>query len=692
LLKSIEELSSQQQELENRLVSSDSAAANFQSEKETLVRSLKELENQHEGVAARFAGFSVFAASLQSEKKTLVELIEESKNQRKDLEKRLNISDAVIANLKLEKETIVRSIKESTIQQEDLKKRLSTSEAAIVNLQCEKETLVKSIEGSKIHESELEDRLARSIMKYHTAKESQRAAEEKSLNAKQVSDATVTNNGKLQTKLNSANKQNTKLKAQIRKLERIDESNKERQLTRERNTVNADKVCQPCISENLDLDLNGMDAGALRNLLCASLRGERITGRNRKGENDDLIQEQGFGRNCEIQNQHAKYLRNKLVGHAGGAYHDLEAGHTKSSPSVVPSKNALRGADYSCCTGCTVSKLPSRREEKGGMSDEPLLVAESAGEAAAAATSGCKDPSKVSANYHVIEDVAKLSKSSVGSVISTRMSRKKRKRLKDVQLLEKDIHILKSSAPTQSDGLEPILHAPSLMQPPSTGHCEWSYDEKSRVLLANFRTLTGKIQITHEDETHLFRMMERDDISVISEGLADEMNPSLWTREYIEGCIGSEYHHKIRAFETISNENRPRRQSIQHQTEKAGWYSMKVSDYFQYLERRRSVKKSNGKVNNINFSFTDSEGNRKNVNVDKEALYMLDLDVVKLLPQLFEDVKQNFKLPGILPGGSHCMMNAVNANGRPFMGPNLYITPPSSFTQFHQDGHVRFFS
>lgn len=25
--------------------------------------------------------------------------------------------------------------------------------------------------------------------------------------------------------------------------------------------------------------------------------------------------------------------------------------------------------------------------------------------------------------------------------------------------------------------------------------------------------------------------------------------------------------------------------------------------------------------------------------------------------------------------------------GRPFMGPNLYITPPGSYTIFHQDGH-----
>jgi hypothetical protein len=29
----------------------------------------------------------------------------------------------------------------------------------------------------------------------------------------------------------------------------------------------------------------------------------------------------------------------------------------------------------------------------------------------------------------------------------------------------------------------------------------------------------------------------------------------------------------------------------------------------------------------------------------------------------------------------------VNSNGRPFMGPNLYVTPPGTFTHFHQDGH-----
>lgn len=29
----------------------------------------------------------------------------------------------------------------------------------------------------------------------------------------------------------------------------------------------------------------------------------------------------------------------------------------------------------------------------------------------------------------------------------------------------------------------------------------------------------------------------------------------------------------------------------------------------------------------------------------------------------------------------------ICVNGRPFMGPNAYLTPPGSFTQVHQDGH-----
>jgi len=66
---------------------------------------------------------------------------------------------------------------------------------------------------------------------------------------------------------------------------------------------------------------------------------------------------------------------------------------------------------------------------------------------------------------------------------------------------------------------------------------------------------------------------------------------------------------------------------------------------------------------------------------------MIDVDMKRLTPLLNENFLESFELPAVLPGGSHCMMNSVTPDARPFMGPNLYVTPPASFTHFHQDGH-----
>lgn len=66
---------------------------------------------------------------------------------------------------------------------------------------------------------------------------------------------------------------------------------------------------------------------------------------------------------------------------------------------------------------------------------------------------------------------------------------------------------------------------------------------------------------------------------------------------------------------------------------------------------------------------------------------MIDVDMKRLTPLLNQNFLESFELPAVLPGGSHCMMNSVTPDAQPFMGPNLYVTPPASFTHFHQDGH-----
>ena len=156
--------------------------------------------------------------------------------------------------------------------------------------------------------------------------------------------------------------------------------------------------------------------------------------------------------------------------------------------------------------------------------------------------------------------------------------------------------------------------------------------------------------------------------------------------------------------------------------------SIRVSDYMRYLELRSSamaritqsqsvagldpITDSFGSLNTFDsinktdarkdehsdnsdkiiddddlFHFVGHDGKPRSVNAIDDVLYLIDYDMAKLLPAVYDDFKHSFKLPDFMPGGAHCMMHSVNAGGRPFMGPNLYITPPASFTHFHQDGH-----
>jgi hypothetical protein len=70
----------------------------------------------------------------------------------------------------------------------------------------------------------------------------------------------------------------------------------------------------------------------------------------------------------------------------------------------------------------------------------------------------------------------------------------------------------------------------------------------------------------------------------------------------------------------------------------------------------------------------------------REGLYLIDFDLPRHLPELASDLAQRFKLD-LLPRGSQCLLRFLPSRGHPFMGPNLYVTPPGTFTHFHQDGH-----
>ena len=68
-----------------------------------------------------------------------------------------------------------------------------------------------------------------------------------------------------------------------------------------------------------------------------------------------------------------------------------------------------------------------------------------------------------------------------------------------------------------------------------------------------------------------------------------------------------------------------------------------------------------------------------------EVIYLIDFSLPNFLPELHADLTRRYKID-LFPGGSNCIQQFVSAVGRPFMGPNLYVTPPGSSTWFHEDG------
>ena len=164
--------------------------------------------------------------------------------------------------------------------------------------------------------------------------------------------------------------------------------------------------------------------------------------------------------------------------------------------------------------------------------------------------------------------------------------------------------------------LNHLPKAPPLPPLPDTGSCKWSFNEDSRVLLADFCASShavkeGQVEVIPKDKEFLLTMMERDDITVISQGLANAMNPFLYSNEYIKDVIGSRDHHKVRRFTTTKN----------GQIEGTGWHSMKFGDYFDYIKKRGEAK-DDGKLTG-HFTFKNSDGEETTVDLVKDALVSL---------------------------------------------------------------------
>ena len=87
---------------------------------------------------------------------------------------------------------------------------------------------------------------------------------------------------------------------------------------------------------------------------------------------------------------------------------------------------------------------------------------------------------------------------------------------------------------------------------PNTNHCRWSFDEDTRVLYADFRSASGEVVVTLEDEKFLLEMYERDDITVVSEGLVSGLDKEKWNLDYLARVAGDECTLTQQTLESMS--------------------------------------------------------------------------------------------------------------------------------------------
>eukprot|EP00977_Amphora_coffeiformis_P024058 scaffold14974_cov195-Amphora_coffeaeformis.AAC.65 len=198
--------------------------------------------------------------------------------------------------------------------------------------------------------------------------------------------------------------------------------------------------------------------------------------------------------------------------------------------------------------------------------------------------------------------------------------------------------------------LHPLPQAEPLPDIPkhSSGWASWQ-DEQQRIFLADF---SGIQEISEQSKEFLSQMMQRDDITVITQGIMHGFRQELWSQAAVNQACGNRWYHKFRHFRWD-----PVKESY---VEQNGYLSMKVGDFCKYLCQRDCFlnhKNDHDKV----FRFVNGQTPQQEIELDVEndVIYMLDLDMTKLLPQTYQDFVDNFKIKEMLPGGEWCMMNKV---------------------------------
>jgi hypothetical protein len=240
---------------------------------------------------------------------------------------------------------------------------------------------------------------------------------------------------------------------------------------------------------------------------------------------------------------------------------------------------------------------------------------------------------------------------------------------------------------TVAEELSPIAPPPPICTS-SFPSDKWSFDEQSRVLL-----MKCKSNLEATDLIFLLQMMERDDITVVTEGFSLGLNPDLWRLSIFEGIVGNEVCHQFRVFTrnvlTLGGVNNTEQSYYEYFEEQGHCCSMSMQDYVRYIRQRndqlKSIKRKTllashpttvtlspteeAKYRNdtgecfayISYNNCDSpKGTPQTFNCIDTVLYLIDYDLGKFLPVHHDDFMKFFIAPQLLPGSQFCLMHEVS--------------------------------
>ena len=195
---------------------------------------------------------------------------------------------------------------------------------------------------------------------------------------------------------------------------------------------------------------------------------------------------------------------------------------------------------------------------------------------------------------------------------------------------------------------------------------EWSYEETRRIVVVN---LTDAIDIHWMHKQYIGQIMERDDVTLILEGLVSKLVEKMSDLKYLMEQLLIEFddtmYPNFRRWDRVEEGS-----VVRYKANSNLVCPMRVKDYVDYMQTLM------GENPDLPFTYVDENGVEVSFQKATDVVfYMLDVDMPLHLLRINAAFKSEFKMKEILTGGGWCMTNLIGEGLRTMMGPNSYISP-----------------